>query len=440
MTEKMAVPLWRQLQRTIDAVEQVASGRSANDALAAVPADLRPAAQALAFQIWRNYGKARSLATLMAKKVPQPWVLAAMHCGLALLVDTRQQSYDDFTLVNQLVEAVKRRGSSKHQAPFVNACLRRYLRERTLLDGRCEQDLQAQWNFPVWWIARVQKDHPTNWERILKAANTAGPMSLRVNQRRSTQQQYLADLAATGIEARGQGHSAVILEKAIPVHQLPGFSQGVVSVQDAGAQRAAELILAGFTHSARTRILDACAAPGGKTGHLLELSDAQVVSVEMDGKRVQRISENLERLQLHAEVRCGSALEPSTWWDGQSFDLVVLDAPCTASGIVRRHPDVRWLRRESDIEALAQIQSKMLHTLWPMVRPGGRLLYCTCSIFAAEGIAQQQAFLESNTDVQLLDAPGHLLPDGSACEAELADNVTIDHDGFFYALFQKKAH
>lgn len=440
MTEKLAVPLWRQLQRTIDAVEQVASGRSANDALAAVPADLRPAAQALAFEVWRNYGKARSLAILLAKKTPQSWVQAAMHCGLALLADTRHQSYDDFTLVNQLVEAVKRRGSTKHQAPFVNACLRRYLRERTLLDSICAQDLQACWNFPLWWIARVQKDHPQNWERILQASNRPGPMSLRVNQRRSTQQKYLADLAAAGITARTQGHSAVVLEKAIPVHQLPGFAQGVVSVQDAGAQRAAELVLDGFVHSAQTRILDACAAPGGKTGHLLELSNARITSVEMDGKRAQRIAENLERLRLHAEVRCGSALEPSTWWDGRPFDLVVLDAPCTASGIVRRHPDVRWLRRESDIDALAKTQSQMLQTLWPMVRPGGRLLYCTCSIFAAEGIAQQQAFLESNTDVQLLDAPGHLLPGESANAAGLADNVAIDHDGFFYALFQKKTH
>lgn len=437
VTEMQLVPLWRQLQRAIDVVEQVALGRSANEALAAVPADLRPAAQALAFQVWRNYGRARYLATGLVKKAPQAWVHAALHCGLALLADTHQQSYDNFTLVNQLVEAVKRRGTSKHQAPFVNACLRRYVRERAAMDARCASDMQARWNFPLWWIARVQKDHPHSWERILEASNAAGPMTLRVNQRRSNQQQYLSDLAQAGLQATAQGKSAVILQKPVPVPQLPGFAQGVVSVQDAGAQRAAELILEGFAHSASTRILDACAAPGGKTGHLLELSDAHVIAVEMDGKRAQRITDNLQRLQLHADVRCASALEPSRWWDGQLFDLVVLDAPCTASGIVRRHPDVRWLRRESDVAALAQIQAQMLSTLWALVRPGGRLLYCTCSIFAAEGIDQQQSFLGRNKDAELLVSPGHLLPGAGTEESRLGDNVRLDHDGFFYALFHK---
>lgn len=437
MTENQVVPLWRQLQHAINVVEQVAMGRSASEALTAIPVGMRPAAQALAFQVWRNYGKARSLAGSLVKKAPSPWVAAALHCGLALLADTQQQSYDDFTLVNQLVEAVKRRGTTKHQAPFVNACLRRYVRERMALDGGCAHDLQARWNFPAWWIARVQKDHPQNWEHILQASNTPGPMTLRVNQRRIAPHQYVADLAAAGIPARMQGHSAIILQKPVPVQQLPGFAQGLVSVQDAGAQRAAELVLDGFAHSASTRILDACAAPGGKTGHLLERSDAQVLAVEMNEQRAKRIDDNLQRLQLRAEVRCASALEPSAWWDGQFFDLVLLDAPCTASGIVRRHPDVRWLRRESDIAALAQIQSQMLQTLWPLVRPGGRLLYCTCSIFSAEGSAQQQAFLERNKDAQLLAAPGHLLPSGPAAGAVLVDNALIDHDGFFYALFQK---
>lgn len=440
MTEKQSIPLWRQLQRTIDVVEQVALGRSANDALAAIPADLRPAAQALAFHVLRNYGRAQSLAGMLAKKAPQSWVHAALHCGLALLADAQQPSYDDFTLVNQLVEAVKRRGATKHQAPFVNACLRRYVRERTVMDTQCESDLQARWNFPAWWIARVQKDYPESWERMLHASNTPGPMTLRVNQRRSTQCHYLADLAGAGVSATVQGHSAIILQKPVPVQQLPGFLQGVVSVQDAGAQRAAELILDGFVHSASTRILDACAAPGGKTGHLLELSDAQVVAVEVDSQRALRITDNLQRLRLQADVQCASALEPSIWWDGRLFDLVLLDAPCTASGIVRRHPDVRWLRRESDIAALAQVQGQMLHTLWALVRPGGRLLYCTCSVFAAEGIEQQQTFLGRNKDAQLLDSPGHLLPGGGTVGDQLADNVHIDHDGFFYALFQKKTH
>ncbi|TXH86395.1 MAG: 16S rRNA (cytosine(967)-C(5))-methyltransferase RsmB [Rhodoferax sp.] len=439
MTEKQAVPLWRQLQQAISVVEQVASGRSATDALLAVPADLRPAAQALAFQVWRNYGRALGLATGLATKTPQSWVHAALHSGLALLADPQQRGYDDFTLVNQLVEAVKRRAATKHQAPFINACLRRYVREGQALDRMCEGDPQARWNFPKWWIQRVQRDHPQTWEHILEASNHPGPMTLRVNQRRMAPSHYLEQLAAAGISAKRQGVSAVILQKPVPVHQLPGFLQGAVSVQDAGAQRAAEMILDGFAHSASTRILDACAAPGGKTGHLLEMSDAQVVALELDGKRAKRITENLDRLQLHAEVRCSSALEPQTWWDGRQFDLILLDAPCTASGIVRRHPDVRWLRRESDIATLAGIQRQMQDTLWPLLKIGGRLLYCTCSIFAEEGLQQQLAFLERNKDAALLPAPGHLLPSGAAEIGSVADNERLDHDGFFYALFQKTA-
>lgn len=437
VTEGHLVPLWRQLQRAIDVVEQVALGRSGTEALAIVPADLRPAAQALAFQVWRNYVRARRLAAKLVQKAPQSWVHAALHSGLALLADPQQRSYDEFTLVNQLVEAVKRRAATKHQASFVNACLRRYVRERLVLDRQCDGDPQARWNFPEWWIQRIQRDHPQSWERTLEASNNPGPMTLRVNQRRILPDHYVAELAAAGINARRQGDSAVILQKPVPVHQLPGFLQGVVSVQDAGAQLAAELILANFAHSASTRILDACAAPGGKTGHLLEMSDAHVVAVELDGKRARRITENLNRLQLHADVRCNSALESQTWWDGHPFDLILLDAPCTASGIVRRHPDVRWLRRETDIAALAAIQRQMLDTLWPLLKTGGRLLYCTCSIFAEEGLQQQLAFLERNKDAALLPAPGHLLPSGAAEIGSVADNERLDHDGFFYALFQK---
>lgn len=435
--QKQSTPLWRQLQRVADVVEKVAAGHSANEALAAVPAELRPGVQALAFQVWRNHGRARCLVDMLVKKAPHPWVQAALCSGLALLSEAQQQSYDSFTLVDQLVEAVKRRGAVRHQAPFVNACMRRYVRERAMLDAQCDKDLQARWNFPLWWIRRVQHDHPKQWEQVLAASNQPGPMTLRVNQRRTTVQQYIADLAAVGMSARAQGTSAVLLGKPVPVPQLPGFSLGLASVQDAGAQRAAELILAGFVHSASTRILDACAAPGGKTGHLLELSDAQVTAIELDGKRAERIAENLQRLQLVADVRCASAMEPPSWWDGRLFDLILLDAPCTASGIVRRHPDVRWLRRETDIAALAQIQSDMLRTLWPLLRPGGRLLYCTCSIFAEEGVLQQQSFLGRNKDAELLPSPGHLLPGGGADVDGVADNAAIDHDGFFYALFQK---
>lgn len=437
MNGQRSLPLWRQLQATIDVLEQVAAGRSANEALAGVGGELRPGVQALAFHVWRHYGRASAIGSVLAKKAPRPWIQAALHCGLALLDESSSPGYDSFTLVDQMVEAVKRRRKDSHQAPFVNGCLRRYLRERQAIDITLEHDLSSTWNFPLWWIKRVQKDHPQQWESILRASNAPGPMTLRANRRHASNSEYVAALRGAGIAARAQGANAVVLEKPTNVQKLPGFAAGEVSVQDAGAQLAAEMILAGFEHSPQTHILDACAAPGGKTGHLLELSDASVLAVELDSIRARRIKENLERLRLTAEVRCASVSDTDAWWDGHPFDLILLDAPCTASGIVRRHPDVRWLRRESDISALAQTQADMLQKVWGLLRPGGRLLYCTCSIFAAEGVDQQRAFLRNNKDASLLPSPGHLLPTYAAESTGVDQNALTDHDGFFYALFEK---
>jgi 16S rRNA (cytosine967-C5)-methyltransferase len=186
------------------------------------------------------------------------------------------------------------------------------------------------------------------------------------------------------------------------------------------------------------RILDACAAPGGKTGHLLELADAQVTALDMDPARCERIGETLRRLGLSARIIAADASEPAQWWDGEPFDAILLDAPCTASGIVRRHPDVRWLRRESDIARLAHVQSRLLTTLWPLLKPGGRLLYCTCSLFRAEGEAQAQTFVAHNKDAVSRPAPGYLLPQNGANDNSLRDNLEGDHDGFYFALFEKR--
>ena len=224
----------------------------------------------------------------------------------------------------------------------------------------------------------------------------------------------------------------------MPVQALPGFADGAVSVQDGAAQMAAPLLLTGLSLNAQSRVLDACAAPGGKTGHLLELSDAAVLALDVDAQRCTRITQNLTRLGLSAQVMAADASQPKSWWDGQTFDAILLDAPCTASGIVRRHPDVRWLRRESDVAQLAQIQQKMLRVLWPLLQDGGRLLYCTCSVFHAEGQAQIQTFLAHNTDAQLLPSPGHLMPQNGAKSGLLTDNQTRDHDGFYYALLEKR--
>jgi 16S rRNA (cytosine967-C5)-methyltransferase len=220
---------------------------------------------------------------------------------------------------------------------------------------------------------------------------------------------------------------------------LPGFAAGHVSVQDAAAQVAATLLLQGMDAATPWRILDACAAPGGKTGHLLELSPhAQVLALDVDAARCERIHQNLQRLGLTAQVVAADAGQPASWWDGVMFDAILLDAPCTASGIVRRHPDVRWLRRPTDSEQLARIQAMLLKALWPLVKPGGRLLYCTCSIFKAEGDQTVQAFLQRNTDALMQPSPGHLIPGQPPFGLPVEDNPLGEHDGFYYALLEKR--
>src|SRR6185369_2730899 len=244
-----------------------------------------------------------------------------------------------------------------------------------------------------------------------------------------------------------------VLERPRPVHEVPGFAEGIVSVQDAAAQLAAPLLVGalaastlgqaqgrpGSERTAPPRILDACAAPGGKTAHLLELADAEVVALDIDPVRCERIDQTLQRLGLKARVIAADAGQPSAWWDGNAFDGILLDAPCTASGIVRRHPDVRWLRRESDIGQLAAVQARLLATLWPLLKPGGQLLYCTCSVFRAEGEAQAQTFLAHHNEAVLGDAPGHLMPQTRAKADGLPDNLEGDHDGFYFALLEKRA-
>jgi 16S rRNA (cytosine967-C5)-methyltransferase len=394
--------------------------------------------QALAFHVWRNLGRAEALRRKLANRLPPPPTDALLCVALALAWDDTDAPYDIFTLVNQTVEAAKRGASTKAQGNFLNACLRRFMRERDALVASTDSDPVALWNHPAWWIKQVQREHPQRWREILQAANSHAPMTLRVNIRKTSVADYLSMLSHAGISAQTTVGGAILLERPVAVQHLPGFDQGLVSVQDAAAQMAAPLLLEGLTPQRGLRILDACAAPGGKTGHLLELTDGQVIALEVDPKRALRIGQNLARLGLQAQVLTADAARPQDWWDGQLFDAILLDAPCTASGIVRRHPDVRWLRRESDIAQLAGIQKRMLNALWEVLRPGGRLLYCTCSLFLAEGSAQVQTFLTHNTDAVLLPSPGHLMPRSVAKGDVVPDNEPCDHDGFYYALLQKR--
>ena len=435
--QEKSLPLWQLLQSTAGVVASVRSGKSGTAAVESVPQALRPGVQALAFQVWRNLGRAQALRTLLATKPPAPATDALLCVALALVWNEADAPYDAFTLVNQSVEALKRNPATKAHANFVNACLRRFLRERAALVAASSQYPEALWNHPLWWIKRVQKDHPQDWEAILQAANAHPPMTLRVNIQKKSVVAYLELLKRAEIAVRFSEGSAIELSKAVSVGQLPGFNEGWVSVQDAAAQIAAPLLLSGLPQQAK--ILDACAAPGGKTAHLLELSKGSVLAVEMDGVRAQRITQNLNRLGLQATLSVANAALTQTWWDGVLFDGILLDAPCTASGIVRRHPDVRWLRRETDIAQLAQLQKELLTTLWPLLKNGGRMVYCTCSLFLAEGQQQIQTFLASHSDATLLPSPGHLIPKSPVNTNSLTDNGAHDQDGFFYAHLEKRS-
>ena len=330
---------------------------------------------------------------------------------------------------------------------MVNAVLRRAQREHgPLAAAAVAGDPVARWNHPRWWIERLRRDWPEHWQELLAANNRRAPMTLRVNARRGSAADYALALAAAGIGAEALADPlashALRLAAPVPVTALPGFADGAVSVQDLAAQWAAPLLLGpafdGDTAlAAGARVLDACAAPGGKTAHLLELADLDLLALDADPKRLERVSETLARLRLGAATRAADARDVATWWDGRLFDAILLDAPCSAAGIVRRHPDVRWLRRDADIAALAATQAGLLDALWPLLRPGGRLVYATCSVFRAEGEHQIDAFLQRAPDGCLRPSPGHRLP--LVDNPGQASRAAAGHDGFFYARIDKRA-
>jgi len=437
-----SLPLSRQLQATAAVVQAVRAGRSLTAELASVTPELRPGVQALTFQVMRQLGRAMALRERLASKAPPPAADALLCTALALGWSGDGAAYPVHTLVNQTVEAARQQRQTQAQSGFINACLRRFLREREALVAETDKDPQAQWNHPRWWVARVQDEYPEDWQKLLDMAQQPAPMTLRVDSRHHSVTEYQVQLQAMGLAAKPVGASGLQLERAVPVHQLPGFELGHVSVQDAAAQVAAPLLLQGLETERAWRILDACAAPGGKTGHLLACyPNAQVLALDVDAARCQRIEGNLQRLgalaQARAHVRAADAAQPAQWWDGVAFDAILLDAPCTASGIVRRHPDVRWLRRPGDSAQLAQTQAQLLKALWPLLAPGGRLLYCTCSVFRSEGDDTVQAFLQRNTDARMLPSPGHLIPGKIPTGLPVEHNALGEHDGFYYALLEK---
>ena len=436
-TSTASLPLAQLLHHTADAVQAVRSGRSLNDALALCPALARPGTQALSFWVLRGLGGALAVRAQLAPKPPAAPVDALLLSALALLWPGDDAPYPAHTLVDQAVTAARQRNAPS--ASFVNAVLRRFLRERAALVAAAEQDPAAAFNHPAWWIKRLRRDWPNQWQDILRANNQRGPMTLRVNARRGSAEDYVQRLLTVGMAASVVGPHAVMLAAPCPVTQLPGFDDGDVSVQDLAAQLAAPLLV---SHGLRegANVLDACAAPGGKTAHMLELAKLNVTALDSDASRLLRVNETLARLKLSAKVTVGDAGDPRAWWNAVPFDAILLDAPCSASGIVRRHPDVRWLRRPEDIAALAAIQARLLDNLWPLLKVGGRLLYCSCSVFKAEGQDQIDAFLQRQTDASVVispGSPGHLLPvpDNESRESQ-ASAVSL-RDGFYYALLQK---
>ncbi|PPE66354.1 16S rRNA (cytosine(967)-C(5))-methyltransferase RsmB [Caldimonas caldifontis] len=424
-----SLPLSRLLVHTAEAVRAVERGRSLTEVLARVPASARGGTQALSFAVMRELGRARALRRHLVPRAPAPPLEALLCTALALLVRGPASGYDEHTLVDQAVEAAKRQ--ARGASGLVNAVLRRFLRERTACLAAVEAEPEARWNHPAWWVDRLRADWPAQWEAVLASSQQHPPMTLRVNRRRTQRDAYARRLAEAGVGSRPVGEVGLLLDSPRPVEQIPGFAEGLCSVQDLAAQWAAPLLL-GTGLPPGARVLDACAAPGGKTAHLLEAADLDLLALDSDAQRLQRVDQTLSRLGLHAQLKVADARETTAWWDGRPFDAILLDAPCSASGIVRRHPDIRWLRRPGDIAALARLQRELLDALWPLLKPGGHVLYCTCSVFRAEGSAQIDAFLQRQPLARACPSPGHALP-----VTDNGSSPVADHDGFYYALIQR---
>lgn len=425
-------------------IEGVLAGKSLTESLAATPAPARAAVQSVSFHVLRHLGHARQIRiTLVPRQPSNTWLDALLMVSLALL-DTAMRVQEDakafedrpdvpvyavHTVVDQAVRAADSQAALRLSKGLVNGVLRRFTRERKMILSQVESRPEARWNHPGWWVKELRRAYPRDWEALLQAANRPGPLTLRVNQRRCSVERLQAVLTEASIASSSPGTGAVTLDKAMPVQAIPGFDLGWWSVQDWSAQQAGLLLPV----KDGMRVLDACAAPGGKTAHLLEQADVSLLALDSDGERLERVGHNLRRLGLASDkvqLKRGDAARTAQWWDGQPFDSILADVPCTASGIVRRHPDIRWLRRESDIADTARLQSSILDALWSTLRPGGHFLYSTCSIFPAEGEQQVEAFLARHPEAQLLDSPGQILPG-------VAGRSLADGDGFFYALFTR---
>ncbi len=369
----------------------------------------------------RRYGRGDAiLARLAHRGVPETRLRALLLCALHAIESAH---YAEHVAVDQAVRACSVMGNPAARR-FVNAVLRSFLRERAVLDAALAEQPPARWMHPPWWIDMLRAAYPHDWEAVLAMGNAHPPMALRVNNRKSSTGDYLVRLEAEGMAAKRVGASALLLDTPVGVQRLPGFAEGAVSVQDAGAQRAASYL----DVSSGQRVLDACAAPGGKACHLLESADLDLLALDADEVRCERIAQNFARLGLQGRIVAADCARTDDWWDGQPFDRILADVPCSASGIVRRHPDIKWLRRPRDAGQFATAQVRILEALWQVLAPGGKLLYVTCSVFPEENAGVVEAFCALQPAARRLN-----LADGEP--AQLLPGT--DNDGFYFALLQK---
>ncbi|MCG6935857.1 MAG: 16S rRNA (cytosine(967)-C(5))-methyltransferase RsmB [Proteobacteria bacterium] len=416
-------------------------GRSLTDALEPLLAEFpeprdRALVQALAYGVLRDYPRLEAIGDHLMDKPLRARdidIKLALHTGLYQIIAMRVPDHAAVAETVGLAGKLKKPWARS----LLNGVLRQFLRQQNAIMNTVGQDEIARTAHPAWLLEQLKLDWPDDWEAITTANNIAGPMTLRVNTRQQDRGTYQARLAASGIEAVPAPFTecGLTLHQAIDIDDLPGFNSGAVSVQDAAAQLAAPLLMP----QPGDRILDACAAPGGKTAHLLESQPdiGELLALDLKPARVQRLRDALDRLGLTANCQVGDAADPATWWDGKPFDRILLDAPCSASGVIRRHPDIKLLRRPDDIPRLADTQQQILHALWPLLRPGGMLLYVTCSVLRQENTHQVEQFLADRPDARLQDISadwGRPMPAGR--QILPGEN---DMDGFYYACISKHA-
>lgn len=427
-----SLPLSEAITIAAQAISEVMDGRSLTEVLDQLEPHERPIVQSLSFDALRKWVRSHELIKQFIPKTPPVEVDHLLSVAIALFLQdtTENKGYPAHTIVDQSVKACGEYDPTMYAKGLVNAVLRKVsLVVKPPAEEKHFPPDPIPMYVPAWWRANLKRNYSKAWQSILFQQAKRAPLILRVNQKQYTREQYQALLSEAGISSKPidelagiQLPSALWLPEAVPVSDLPGFYTGAVSVQDAGAQLAAILL----KPQEGELVLDACAAPGGKTAHLLELADCSMRALELDGDRIGKIGGNLDRLRLHADkvrVLRGDASK-AAWWDGVLFDKILLDAPCSASGIVSRHPDIPFLRREADIRALQERQRAILNQAWKMLKVGGTLLYVTCSIFPEEGNDQAIWFAEQHSDAVRLGAPGQILP------SDL-------NDGFYYALFKK---